>query len=78
MTLPREEETSLIRTEEYLRSMLDPKQTPKLPKRYREMARRCLRHYPWGGRIEVLYDQDAMFTDNPEITHGRNKQGGKI
>ena len=26
--------------------MIDPKRSERLPKRYRDMARKCLEHYP--------------------------------
>ena len=46
MSLRYEQYSALRRSRDYLRSMLDPKQTPKLPRKYRTMAYRCLRHFP--------------------------------
>ena len=46
MTLPDERFRSIQRTAEFLESLLDPKKTPRVSKKIREDARRCLRHYP--------------------------------
>lgn len=46
MTIPTERYYALIKTREFLRALLDPKQTPKVPKSIRSQAYSCLRHYP--------------------------------
>ena len=46
MTLPVERFRSVLKTEEFLESLLDPKKTPRVPKDIRQQARWCLRHYP--------------------------------
>jgi hypothetical protein len=46
MTLPDERFRSVLKTEEFLESLLDPKKTPRVPKDIRQQARWCLRHYP--------------------------------
>lgn len=46
MTLPRERTNSIHNTREFLRSLLDPKKTPKVPKAIRKEAYWCLRHFP--------------------------------
>jgi len=46
MTLPIEEANSLIYARLFLRSMLDPKMTPKIPKKVRQEAAARLRHFP--------------------------------
>lgn len=46
MTLPDERFRSVLKTEEFLESLLDPKKTPRVPKDIRQQARGCLRHYP--------------------------------
>ena len=46
MTLPDERFRSIQRTEEFLESLLNPKKTPRISKKIREEAGRCLRHYP--------------------------------
>ena len=54
MTIPSEKINALIKTREFLRSLLDPKQTPKVPKSVRKSAYWCLRHYPWDMDIELF------------------------
>jgi len=55
MTLPDEERRSLIYAREFLQSLLDPRKTPKVPRKIREEARQRLRHYPGDYRINELY-----------------------
>jgi|TARA_Y100000296_G_scaffold65694_1_gene77412 hypothetical protein len=54
MTLPREEVYAINRTREFLRSLIDPKKTPRIPKSIREEAIGCLRHYPWSSHEENI------------------------
>jgi len=46
MTLPEEEARAIAQVRTFLFSLLDPKQTPKVPKAVRQQARRVLKHYP--------------------------------
>jgi len=46
MTLPDERFRSIFRTAEFLAELTDPKSTPRIPKKIRDEARWCLRHYP--------------------------------
>jgi hypothetical protein len=46
MTLPFERTAAVLNTREFLLSLLDPKQTPKIPKEIRKKAVQLLRHYP--------------------------------
>lgn len=46
MTLPNERSNSLRNVRAFLRSLLDPKQTPKVPKSVRRSAYYCLKHFP--------------------------------
>ncbi len=46
MTLPDERYRAVIRTREFLLELCDPKRTPRLPKKIRQDAAWCLRHYP--------------------------------
>lgn len=54
MTLPDERYYSLIKTRDFLRDLLDPKKTPRVPKEIRRRAGSCLRHYPWDMHIEEI------------------------
>lgn len=46
MTLPDERTRSVKYTREFLYRLLDPKQTPRVPRSIRREAGMCLRHYP--------------------------------
>ncbi len=52
MTLPNERTQAITNTREFLKSLLDPKKTPGVPKLIRAQAYWCLRHYPWDMDIE--------------------------
>ena len=47
MTTPDESLRALSITREFLRSLLDSKRTPKVPRAVRNEASRCLKHYPF-------------------------------
>lgn len=47
MTIPSERTRAVVYTQKFLQDLLDPKKTPRVPKKVREQAYRCLRHYPW-------------------------------
>lgn len=46
MTLPDERYNALQNTRNFLRDLLDPKQTPRVPREIRRQAYWCLKHYP--------------------------------
>jgi len=66
MTLPYERYHAIKRTEEFLKDLMDPKATPRVPKEIRKQAYYCLRHYPGN------YDLDRMATKCPEIIETQN------
>ena len=56
MTLPYEEKRSLFLAQDFLRDLLNPKKTPKVPKLIREKAYWVLRHFPYGFEIDLMFD----------------------
>lgn len=46
MTLPDERTRSIKYAREFMRALLDPKKTPKVPRKIRDWAHSCLRHFP--------------------------------
>ena len=54
MTLPDERYRAIVWTREFLRDLLDPKKTPKVPKGIRRQAYACLKHYPGTSDLDVL------------------------
>lgn len=57
MTLPFERSRALVNTREFLRSLLDPRKTPRVPMAVRQQAASCLRHYPWDLDIEAAAEE---------------------
>ena len=70
MTIPSERRRSIEKTRNFLRSLLDPKQTPRIPKWIREEAYWCLRHFPAEYHMEQAAEQlpevfgEQKFGDN--------------
>ncbi len=54
MTLPNERYRALVYTRDFLRDLLDPKVTPRVPKKVRKLAGDLLRHFPWDYDLEQL------------------------
>jgi len=46
MTLPAERTRAVAWARRFLLSLLDPRETPRVPRPIRDEARRVLRHYP--------------------------------
>lgn len=55
MTLPHEEIYALINTRAFLVRLLNPKDTPRVPKSVRKEAYWCLRHYPYDSSLKRKY-----------------------
>lgn len=52
MTIPIERSYAIENTRIFLRKLLDPKQTPRVPLKIRREAKWCLRHYPFPHEME--------------------------
>jgi len=46
MTMPYERRWAIKNTQIFLRDLMDPKKTPRVPSAVRKEAYRCLKHYP--------------------------------
>ena len=46
MTMPNERRWAIENTRIFLRDLMDPKKTPRVPSAVRKEAYRCLKHYP--------------------------------
>ena len=73
MTLPYERTRAVLNTQEFLYSLLDPKDTPKVPKDVRQWARRCLKHYPNVSDM-VRSAEQLPFVWGPVDAHKLNKE----
>jgi len=54
MTLPNERFRSILHARNFLRDLLDPKKTPKVPKDIRQRAYWALRHFPAHYELENI------------------------
>jgi hypothetical protein len=54
MTLPDERYRALLWAERFIKDLMDPRKTPRVPKRVRAEARSVLRHYPGEYYIEEI------------------------
>jgi hypothetical protein len=55
VTLPDERAMAVLRTEQFLLDLCDPKQTKGIPSQIRDRARSLLRHYPHRYDLETVY-----------------------
>lgn len=58
MTIPAERTDAVLYTREFLLSLCDPKQTPRVPRVIRQRALRLLRHYP--SRLDMARPEKAF------------------
>jgi hypothetical protein len=58
MTVPVERSNAVIFTEQFLKDLMDPKKTPRVPKTIRQQARHLLRHYPSKFEMEVISQRE--------------------
>ena len=65
MTLPDERYRAVLAAEQFMRDLLDPAKTPRVPKTVRDRARAVLRHYP------SRYDMDRAATAADHIFETR-------
>ena len=65
MTLPDERYRAVKWAESFLQELMDPKQTPRVPKAIRQRARSILRHYP------STWDLDRAAQASPEVFQER-------
>lgn len=61
MTLPDERVNSIKNTRDFLYSLLDPKKTPKVPRKIRMLARACLRHYPGDFYLNDIFNDQHNY-----------------
>lgn len=64
MTTPQERGWALDNARRFLLSLLDPKQTPRVPKSVRREARQRLKHYPSPFEIEQLKEKAPEILGN--------------
>lgn len=57
MTIPVERKHAVKNTEQFLKDLMDPKKTPRVPSEIRDRARGLLKHYPTGLYMEIAAEQ---------------------
>ena len=62
MTIPCERTRAIQRAREFLRSLLDTKKTPRVPKSIRKEAYWVLRHFPHDFEIDAIAGDEAIFS----------------
>lgn len=67
MTLPDERYRAVLAAERFLKDLLDPSETPRVPRDIRKRASGILRHYPGA------WDMDRAATAAPEVFETKNK-----
>lgn len=60
MTLPYERLRAVNYTRDFLRDLLDPSLTPRVPKNIRDRAANLLKHYPWELEMEMVCDMHKL------------------
>jgi hypothetical protein len=66
MTLPDERTRAVHNTREFLRELLDPKKTPRIPKEIRRRAYYLLKHYPSNFDMGYAFDGAPSVFGNPD------------
>ena len=59
MTIPIERTRAVLNTRDFLRDLLDPKKTPRIPKEVRRRAGSLLRHYPSDYDLEITVEEGS-------------------
>ena len=67
MTIPIERYYSIVNAEEFMRDLMDPKKTRRIPKAIRRRAASCLRHYPSDYYLHEIAKQCPNLIEHPEI-----------
>ena len=66
MSLRNEQYFALLRTRDFLRSLLNTKETKRIPLEVRKAAGRCLKHYPFLNDYgKPRFSQDPFGPDEP-------------
>lgn len=55
MTIPFERTRSILQTKDFLERLLNPRETPRVPRAVRAQAKTLLRHFPTYSDIELAH-----------------------
>lgn len=76
MTLPLERCRSVMRAGDFLRDLLDPGKTPKVPGVIRDRAAALLRHYPWAEHLRQASERSPDVFHFPETRKSEDRDDG--
>lgn len=65
MTIPLERTMTISRTRDFLMELLDPKETPDIPKVIRQRARSLLKHYPGDWELRQVVEKAPNVFGDP-------------
>lgn len=66
MTLPDERYRAIIRARNFLQDLLDPKKTPRVPRKIRDEAYSALKHFPWNLHIDYIAEKVPEILEKPK------------
>ena len=66
MTLPDERYRAINRAREFLRDLMDPSKTKRIPKAIRREAYYVLKHYPWEMYVDDLAEASPEILQKPK------------
>lgn len=64
MTIPVERTNAILYTSEFLKDLMDPKKTPRIPKHIRLRARQLLKHYPTQFEMEIISEREDEISNS--------------
>lgn len=75
MTLPFERKRAVTNTEQFLKDLLDPQKTPRVPANIRHQAASLLKHYPRHHEMKSAGEQapNIFGDDDLKVLTKRNK-----
>jgi len=75
MTLPFERKRAVTNTEQFLKDLLDPQKTPRVPANIRRRASSLLKHYPLPYEMETAGEQAPKIfgDDDLKVLTDKNK-----
>lgn len=74
MTLPYERRFAITNARQFLRDLLDPKLTPRVPRSVRKRAARTLKHYPSEFDMDDVQAAFGKVDEYTRITEGPKAQ----
>ena len=78
MTLPDERYRAVKNTQQFLRDLLDPKKTPRVPRTVRLQARTVLKHFPDGFHLDEAAKRAPEVFKKPARSGDEERRNGPV